>query len=153
MPLHYTNELTFDLPEPLIDVTHHIFSLTEEGPSEFTIVINHHTPDQDETLHSYGCRLTAEMEKNLPQYRLHASGQRKVAEQDALWLIYSWVQNDQFLQQAQVSFFLDNDSGNRHVVQITATALGTFTDEWKQRFEAFLATVKKRQEQDLAVQQ
>jgi len=153
MPQHYTNELFFDLPEPLIDVTHHIFSLTEEGPSEFNLVINHHAIEQDESLQNYGGKLTAEMEKSLPQYQLHASGSMKVADQDALWLIYSWVQNNQKLHQAQANFFLDKSPGKRQVIQITATTLGRFTDEWKQTFETFLGSVKLRQDKHLATEQ
>lgn len=144
MPLHCTNELIFDLPEPLIDVTHHIFSLTEEGPSEFNLVINHHAIEQDESLQNFGSKLTAEMQKSLPQYQLHASGSMKVADQDALWLIYSWVQHSQKLHQAQANFFLDKGHGKRQVIQITATTLGGFSDEWKQTFETFLAGVKLR---------
>lgn len=153
MPRHYTNELIFDLPEPLIDVTHHIFSLTEEGPSEFNLVINHHAIEQDESLQNYGSKLTAEMEKSLPQYQLHASGSMKVADQDAIWLIYSWVQHSQNLHQAQVNFFLDKEHGKRQVIQITATTLGGFSDKWKQTFETFLAGVKLRQAPPLATEQ
>ncbi|MDD3294758.1 MAG: DcrB-related protein [Geobacteraceae bacterium] len=145
MPQHYTNELIFDLPESLIDKTHHIFTLTEEGPSEFNLVINHHEIEQDESLQNYGSKLTAEMETSLPRYQLHASGDMKVAGQDALWPIYSWVQNNQKLHQAQVNFFLDKEQGKRQVIQITATTLGGFTDEWKQTFETFLSSVKLRQ--------
>jgi hypothetical protein len=153
MPQHYTNELIFDLPEPLIDVTHHIFSMSEEGPSEFNLVINQHAIEQDESLQNYGSKLTAEMEKNLPHFQLHASGSMKVAGQDALWLIYSWVQNNQKLHQAQANFFLNKGPGKRKVIQITATTLGRFTDEWKQTFETFLAGVKLRQDPHLAREQ
>lgn len=153
MPRHYTNELVFDLPDPLIDVTHHIFSLAEEGPSEFNLVINHHAIEQDESLQGYGSRLTAEMEKSLPQYQLHASGSMKVADQDALWLIYSWVQHNQKLHQAQANFFLEKDPGKRQVIQITATTLGRFTDEWKQTFETLLSSVKLRQDPRVASEQ
>jgi len=145
MPLHCTNELIFDLPEPLIDVTHHIFSLTEEGPSEFNLVINHHAIEQDESLQNYGSKLSAEMEKSLPHYRLHASGNMTVADQDAIWLIYSWVQHSQNLHQAQVNFFLDKGRGKRQVIQITATTIGGFSDKWKLTFETFLAGVTLRQ--------
>jgi hypothetical protein len=153
MSLHYTNELVFDLPEPLIDKTHHIFTLTEEGPSEFNLVINHHAIEQDESLQSYGSKLSAEMEKSLPQYQLQSSGDMKVADQDALWLIYSWVQHNQKLHQAQANFFLDKGPGKRQLIQITATTLGGFTDEWKRTFETFLASVKPRQAPSLANEQ
>lgn len=153
MPLHYTNELIFDLPEPLIDMTHHIFSLTEEGPSEFNLVINQHKVDQDESLQSYGSKLTEEMKKTLPNYQLLSHGSTVVAGQDALWLIYSWVQQGQRLHQAQVNFFYERKPGNRQVIQITATALGKFTDEWKQTFETFLAGVKLRDDPVLAKEQ
>jgi hypothetical protein len=153
MPLHYTNELIFDLPEPLIDMTHHIFSLTEEGPSEFNIVINQHKIDKDESLQGHGSKLTAEMEKSLPHYQLHARGNMKVAGQDALWLIYSWAQHGQKLHQVQVNFFYDKEPGQRQVIQITATTLGSFSDEWKQAFETFLASVKLRQDPHLANEQ
>lgn len=153
MPRHYTNELIFDLPEPLIDKTHHIFSLEEEGPSEFNLVINHHAIEQDESPQGYGSRLMAEMEKSLPRYQLHASGSMKIADQDALWLIYSWVQNNQKLHQAQANFFLDKGPGKRQVIQITATTLGKFSDEWKQTFETFLSSIKLRQDPRVASEQ
>jgi len=147
MPQHYTNELVFDLPEPLTDMTHHIFSLTEEGPSEFNVVITHNKIEQEETLQSFGKKLVTEMKKILPHYQLYSSGSMTVAGQEALWLVYRWIQHGQKLYQAQVSFFQDKEPGQRQIIRITATSIGKFSDEWKQTFEAFLASIKLRQDQ------
>ncbi len=146
MALYYTNELTFDLPEPLIDKTHHIFSLTQEGPSEFNLVISRHPIKQGETLPSYGDRLVTEMEKTLPQFELLAKNDIIVAKHSALKLSYSWVQQGQVLHQIQVSFFYCPIPSQQQIIQITATTLNKFSNEWEQTFVKLLDSVRLRQE-------
>jgi len=50
MAAYHTNELSFDLPEAIKDKTHHIFSLTDAGPSPFNLVISRHPIGDEETL-------------------------------------------------------------------------------------------------------
>jgi hypothetical protein len=146
MPQHYTNELIFDLPEQFIDTTHHIFSLTKDGPSEFNMVISQNDIEPDETLQSYGDKLKAELAKSLPNFEPQDFKDMEVADQDALWLAFSWNQQGQKLHQAQANFIYVKEPEKRQLIQITATSLDTFSDEWKQTFETFLASVKLRQE-------
>lgn len=146
MPQHYTNELIFDLPDQLIDTTHHIFSLSKDGPSEFNMVISQHQVGLEDQLQDYIKKQLDELRKALPDFELQSHGEMPVAGQNALWMVFSWIQQGRKLNQAQVCFLYDKGPEQRHLIQITATALNSFSTEWRQTFETFLASVKLRQE-------
>ncbi len=145
MTLYYTNELVFDLPDQLKDKTFHIFSLSDDGPSEFNLVISRSGIDQDESLESYGIRLKAEMEKALPKFQSISSGVIVVAGISCWGMDYRWLNEGQWLHQRQANLFHQHAPGQRQVVQITATALGEFTQHWKDVFSSVLGSIRLRQ--------
>lgn len=150
MTLYHTNELIFDLPDALKDKTHHIFSLTDDGPSEFNLVISRNPIGNDDTLHSYGARLQTELAKALPRFELIASGIILVADAHCWGLEYRWLNQGQWLHQRQASLFHRTAPGCRQVVQITATVLGEFTEHWREVFETMLGSIRLRQSDDRA---
>jgi hypothetical protein len=150
MATYYTNELVFDLPDELKDKTHHIFSLVDEGPSEFNVVISRHPVGDTETLESYGCRLQTEMEKALPHFKLLGSHTIIVAGILGWGLEYRWMNQGQWLHQRQVSLLHQLTPGQRQVVQVTATATGEFTTAWKERFTSLLGSIRLRQADAIA---
>ncbi|MCX7111602.1 MAG: DcrB-related protein [Candidatus Methylumidiphilus sp.] len=144
MPTYYTNELIFDLPEGLKDKTYHIFSISEDGPSEFNLVISRNPISNEETLESYGRRLKTEMEKALPNFKSHGCGIILVAGMPCWGLEYSWQNQAQWLHQRQVNLFHEVKSGQRQVLQITATVVGEFTQHWKDTFASVLGSLRMR---------
>lgn len=152
MTMHYTNELIFDLPDSLIDVTQHIFTISKDGPSLFSLIINQDTIDQEETLQSYEAKLLPEMENNLSGFKLLYKGNMNVAKQEAILMTYTFIHEKQSLYQANVMFICDKKPGERQAIQITASSVDSFTDEWKRAFEDILDSVKLRQGPDLIKQ-
>jgi hypothetical protein len=144
MTTYFTNELSFDLPEALKDKTHHIFSLTDDGPSPFNLVISRHPIGDEDTLESYGRRLTAELQQALPKFDLIGTSTILVAGQTGWGLEYRWLNQGQWLHQRQATLFHQADSGARLAVQFTATVPGDFSDRWKQEFAAILGSIRLR---------
>jgi len=144
MALYHTNELVFDLPASLKDKTHHLFSLSDDGPSPFNLVISRHDVALEETLESYGARLAAEVAKALPKFELKGSGVIMVAGQPSWGLEYRWQNQGQWLHQRQANVFYQPAADRKQVVQITATVAGEFTDDWKQILADILGSMRLR---------
>lgn len=145
MANYHTNELIFDLPEILKDKTHHIFTVSEEGPSPFNLVISKLDVGLEDTLESYGARLAAEVAKALPNFQLIGSGLIMVAGQPSWGLEYRWQNQGQWLHQRQASLFQYPEPGRKQAIQVTATVAGEFTDEWKQMLSLILGSIRLRQ--------
>lgn len=145
MPTHYTNELKIDLPAELKDKTHHFFSLTDDSPSAFNLVISRYPVDEDETLASYADRMLKELERSLPQFELLARREVAVAEQPSLQLDYRWVNQGKSLRQVQTSLFYAAAIGQRRVPQLCATLSPSARfEKWESRLNTMLASVRLR---------
>lgn len=144
MAIHYTNELIFDLPAPLIDVTTHIYGLSEDGPSEFNIVINRCSIEKDETLESYGSKLLEDMKNTIPKFHFLSQGNMEIANQNAIWFIYTMVHEGKRYYQTNVNFLHEKAPGVHQVIQVAATSAGKFTDDRKKKFEDLLDSIKFR---------
>jgi hypothetical protein len=144
MAAYHTNELSFDLPEDFKDKTHHIFSLTDAGPSPFNLVISRHPIGDEETLETYGERLASELAQSLPKFELIRSRLILVAGQAGWGLEYRWLNQGQWLHQRQATLFHEADAGARLAVQFTATVAGDFSDRWKQVFADILGSIRLR---------
>lgn len=144
MATYHTNELMFELPANLKDKTHHIFSLTDEGPSPFSLVISRHPIGEEETLESYGQRLASELGQSLPRFELIGSRLIFVAGRSSWGLEYRWLNQGQWLHQRQAILFHQVKAGERLAVQVTATVAGEFSERWKQAFTAILGSIQLR---------
>lgn len=147
MTIHYTNELIFDLPDPLIDTTQHVFSLSKDGPSEFNVVISQCDVEKDENLQGFGDKLLKDMKNTLPKFQILSQGNMEIADQEAIWFIYTMVHEGRRFYQTNANFIFENETGTRKVIQVAATSMGKFTEDWKQKFEDFLASIKFRADQ------
>lgn len=145
MTLYHMNELIFELPDVLKDKTHHIFSLTDDGPSDFNLVISRNAIGSEETLQSYGTRLQAELAKALPRFEAIWSGTLLVADAPCWGLDYRWLNQGQWLHQRQASLFHEIGPDRRQVMQITATVRGEFTAHWRAVFDTMLGSMRLRQ--------
>jgi len=142
MPRHYTQQLSFELPDGLTDHTHHVFSLRADGPSEVTIVVSRQPVADDETFASYEARLLPELERGLPGFELAKKSHVHLDAKLALLLEYRWQQRGQDLHVLQVHVFEAADAGQRRVIQISATALGHFSQRWERAFYDLLASAR-----------
>lgn len=145
MVMYYTNEFIFELPEILKDKTNHIFSITDDGPSPFNLVISRNPIDKEQTLQTYGLRLRSELEKALPNFQLSKEGVMIIAGNQTWGLDYRWLNQGQWLHQRQISFFHEANPNQRQIIQITGTAVGQFTEQWVEVFSGILGSIRLRQ--------
>jgi hypothetical protein len=144
LAVYYTNELSLELPTGLKDKTHHIFALTDEGPSAFNIVIARNPVTQEETPESYGDRMVTELARALPDYRLMERAQILVDHEPALRLRYRWLNQGVWMNQTQVSVFHTVSPELRQVIQITATTTNDRSAEWDRVFDDVIASTRLR---------
>lgn len=145
-----TNELSFVLPPGLKDKTHHVFTITDSGPSPFTLVISHSPIEAEDTLEEISKRLLLELGRSLQQFRaIQQPAAVEVAGQHGCRLEYSWMQQGVRMQQKQVCL-LHEIPGKRQLIQIagTSSVQGDQGLDWALRFEQIVATVNLRQPEE-----
>jgi hypothetical protein len=147
---YHTNEISFDLPPGLKDKTHHVFTITDNGPSPFTLVISQSSIEAEDTLDAIAKRLVLELGRSLQQFRsIRQAEPIEVAGQQGCMLEYSWVQQGVKMQQKQVCLLRESVE-RRQLIQIAATSTnqGSQGLAWALRFEQILATVQFRQPEE-----
>ncbi|WP_167241262.1 DcrB-related protein [Massilia genomosp. 1] len=144
--MHYqTNHATFELPAQLKDKTMHMFTLNDNGPSEFSVVISHAPAQAEDTLANFSERLLAELGKALPDFHFGGSIERMIDGTPAIELTYRWRSESNFMHQCQVITLLPGaEEGSQQAMLIAATCLQAFSVEWKAAFDGMLDSFKLR---------
>jgi hypothetical protein len=143
--LYHANHATFELPAQLKDKTMHMFTLRDDGPSEFNVVVSHADVEPEEQLDQFGDRLVKELTRALPRFELKAMTGRTVDGAPALELAYSWRNEAGFMHQRQVITLVQGSKpGTIEAMLIAATCLREFSAEWNAAFDAIVASIKLR---------
>jgi hypothetical protein len=153
--LYHANHATFELPAQLKDKTMHMFTLRDDGPSEFNVVVSHADVKPDEHLDEFGDRLAKELTRALPRFQLKAMTDRSVDGAPALELAYSWRNEAGTMHQRQVITLVQGSKpGTIEAMLIAATCLREFSAEWNAAFDAIVDSIRLRrplaQAQDLS---
>lgn len=142
---YHSHYASFELPAQLKDKTMHMFTLSDEGPSAFSVVMSHADAKGDDSLINFADRFVAELEKSLPAFRLLGKVERTLDEAPAIELAYRWRSAGYLMHQRQVISMLPRTpAGDVQAMLIAATCLNPFTDEWNAAFDAMLGSVKLR---------
>lgn len=143
--LYHANHATFALPAQLKDKTMHMFTLRDDGPSEFNVVVSHADVKPEERLEEFGDRLAMELTRALPRFQLKAMTERSVDGAPALELVYSWRNEAGYMHQRQIiTLVAGSKPGTREALLLAATCLSAFTDEWNTAFDAIVDSIKLR---------
>jgi len=143
--LYHANHATFELPAQLKDKTMHMFTLRDDGPSEFNVVVSHADVKPEERLEDFGDRLTKELTRALPRFQLKVQSERAVDGTPALELAYSWRNEAGFMHQRQVIVLVEGSKpGTVEAMLIAATCLHPFSDEWNAAFDGIVDSIKLR---------
>jgi len=143
--LYHANHATFALPAQLKDKTMHMFTLRDDGPSEFNVVVSHADVTPGERLEEFGDRLTKELTRALPRFQLKAQSGRQVDGTPALELAYSWRNEAGFMHQRQIIVLVEGAKpGTVEAMLIAATCLSPFSDEWNAAFDGIVDSIKLR---------
>lgn len=143
--MYHANHATFELPAQLKDKTMHMFTLRDDGPSEFNVVVSHADVKPEESLDQFGDRLVKELTRALPRFQLKAMTDRSVDGAPALELAYSWRNEAGFMHQRQViTLVAGSKPGTIEAMLMAATCLREFSDEWNAAFDAIVDSIKLR---------
>ncbi|NHZ35824.1 DcrB-related protein [Massilia rubra] len=144
MPYHADHAI-FELPAQLKDKTMHVFTLGDEGPSEFSVVMSHADAQGDDSLVNFANRLVGELGKALPGFRLMSTLELSLDNTPAIELDYRWRSEGIMMHQRQVMAMIPGaESGAVQALLIAATCRSAFTDAWNDAFDEMLDSVRLR---------
>ena len=142
-----TNELSFVRPESFKDKTFHVFTLTDIGPSPFSLVIGRSVVAAHIDLETVAQQLLAELDKTLahldwvePLFPTTAAGV------DARQVEFRWRQQGQPVHQLQLIFLHRDEHEQALLIQITGTSNnpGGMTPAEREAFASVVETLELR---------
>ncbi|ATV16131.1 cytoplasmic protein [Pseudomonas avellanae] len=142
-----TNELSFIRPEGFKDKTFHVFTLTDLGPSPFSVVIGRSVVEPDADLESMAQQLLTELGKTLSHLDwLEPLFPTQVAGIDARQVEFRWRQQGQPVHQLQLIFLHWDEQGQTLLMQITGTSnnVSAMTPEERAAFFSIVETLELR---------
>ena len=143
--LYRTNEFSFDLPASLNDRSVNIFSLTDDGVSEFSLVATRAPLGTGETIETYTDRQISGLTKTLSGFKVNERRGLLLKGVEAVFLSYIWSSNGSLMHQLQVSFVASSSPEKTGlVVMLTATCRNRFTPEWLGAFQNIIASINIR---------
>jgi hypothetical protein len=142
---HELNELVFELPTILHDKTMHVFALKDDGPNEFSLVISRAKVDAQNTLEEFAQRLSGELGRALPKFKLHQRLELRIDDSPAIELRYSWHNNGVVMQQRQSITLVQSAAAvEPEALMVAATCIDSFSDHWRAVYDGMLASMRLR---------
>ncbi len=143
------DEASLALPCELKDKTNHLFTISDQGPSPFNLVVSRHEVPTEESLFEVADRISAELKKALPKFQLKRREECALDGQPAIELFYAWVQKGTVLQQRQTitlvkAWHQADEDPRPQALMISATCANGFTPQWNAMYEQVLASVQIR---------
>ncbi|QHG64921.1 DcrB-related protein [Pseudomonas putida] len=122
-PRFFTNELSFVRPESLKDKTFQLLTLTDIGPSPFSLVIGRSQVPPDADLEALSQQALKALEKSLSHIHwVEPVSPVEVAGLEARRAELRWRQQGQPVHQIQVIFLHRDEHDHPLLIQITATS-------------------------------
>lgn len=136
MTTFQAHEFSAGLPQGLKDKTVNIFSLTDEGPSDFSLVVARDQKIEGETFVAYVARQLALLQQRLPLFRAIRKSDMELGRQAAVQIDYTWQSGETQMFQRQVIVFAPAASV---MLLITATCKERLEPRWEAMFSEFLS--------------
>lgn len=141
MNIFHANEFVTVLPEGLKDKTVNIFSLTDEGPSELSVVVARDKPQKGEDLETYSVRQLGLLAQRLSTFRIVKREPTKLDNEPAVLVDYTWQSPEGKMFQRQVIVFVKATGG---ALLITATSRDQLAPKWEAAFASMLQNFRLR---------
>lgn len=142
-----TNELSFVRPENLKDKTFHVFTLTDIGPSPFSLVVGRSPAEPDSDLETLAQQLLGELQKSLSHLHwIEPVTPAEIAGVEARRVEFRWRQQGKPVHQIQLIFLHEDEYNRPLLMQITGTSnspTGMSMDE-RNAFQSLVASVDLR---------
>lgn len=142
MQVYHGNEFLVALPEGLRDKTVHLFALTDEGPSEVSIVVARERPKAGETVELFVERLTSGLLSQLAAFRMLKRESCTIDNQPAVRLEYNWNSPQGKMAQRQVILYVKSTN---QMLMLTGTCRGDkVTGKLQSMFDQFVSNFRLR---------
>ncbi|AHG43348.1 hypothetical protein N018_25195 [Pseudomonas syringae CC1557] len=144
----HTNELSFIRPQGFKDKTFHVFTMTDIGPSPFSLVVGRSPVIPGADLETMAQQLLAELKKSLSHAEwIEPVTPVVVAGLDARRVEFRWRQQGQPVHQLQLIFLHHDEHRQPLLMQITGTSNNPqgMTAEERQYFDSIVETLELRQ--------
>lgn len=143
MAIHHANEFIVALPEQLKDRTIQMFTISEDGPSDFNIVVSRERARVGETLDRFAERLTTALISQMPMFRVLRKEPAQLDNQPAITMDYTWLSREGPMFQRQVIFYV---RASNMMIAITGTCRERQAAKWEPLYKEFLANMRLRRE-------
>lgn len=140
MNIFHANEFVLNLPDQFKDKSVNIFALSDEGPSEFGVVIARDKLASGESLVEYVERQVRILGMRASLFRLLHQNQTLVDKYPALELDYTWLSEGGTMHQRQVTVALKSSL----LISFTATCKDRISPKWDAAFREMMATLRFR---------
>lgn len=118
-----TNELSFVRPESLKDKTFHLFTLTDSGPSPFSLVMGRSLLEPGAELEATAQQLLSELERTLSHLQwVEPISPVELAGVEARRMEFRWRQQGQPIHQIQLVFLCEDELKRPLLMQFTGTS-------------------------------
>lgn len=142
MIAYKTNDFAIHIPEFFKDKTVNIFSVTEDGPSEFSVVVTRDRPSDNENIKIYVERKSKELSKSLPKLTLIECVETMLLDgRSAMKLEFTWEGKEGLMHQRQLSTMTTSAHGPR-VLTFTASSMGGISPHWNAMFDEMISSLR-----------
>ena len=143
----HTNELSFVRSPGFKDKTFHVFTLTDIGPSPFSLVVGRSQVEHNADLETVAQQLLGELKKSLTHLEwIEPVTPTEVAGVDARRVEFRWRQQGKPVHQLQLIFLHHDEHLQPLLIQITGTSNNPkgMTFEERAQFDALVQTLELR---------
>lgn len=153
MAEYLLQEATLELPDIFKDRTMNLFTLNDNGASEFTFVISRASAKRGEKLQAVAARLAHELEVTVPEFLLLGSQLREIDGHPAVELYYQFTSDRVAIVQRQCVVLLDEQPIGKKIVCYVGTCQGEFNDYYLRQYHDIIASIKFHQPGETAPSQ
>lgn len=135
-------EATLALPDVFKDRTMNLFTMSDNGASEFTFVVSRATAKNEDKVHDAATRLARELEITVPDFRLESSQMTSIDGHPAVELFYQFKNDNSVIFQKQTVILLADHPGGQKMVCYIGTCPGEFSDYYHNQYQEIIRSIK-----------
>ena len=136
-------EATLALPDVFKDRTMNLFTMSDNGASEFTFVVSRATAKNEDKVHDAATRLARELEITVPDFLLESSQMTSVDGHPAVELFYQFKNDNSVIFQKQTVILLADHPGGQKMVCYIGTCPGEFSDYYHNQYQEIIRSIKE----------
>ncbi|UDJ84552.1 DcrB-related protein [Kosakonia oryzae] len=146
-------EATLALPDVFKDRTMNLFTLNDNGASEFTFVVSRASAKKDENIQAVAARILREMEITVPQFQLHLSRPVTIDGEPAIELYYQFKSDGALIFQRQTVVLLNEQPTGKKIVCYIGTCPDEFSDYYQRQYQEIIQSIKFHRERETEPEQ